>query len=97
MGSLRNFYFIKYCKDFWKGTAKVGRRCRLQTTHREQKRVYYSVLQKLFFLSLTPKNYCRKLGFEGNMKWNSFLHYAALHEKMKLLPYALVFSRCFHA
>lgn len=93
MGSLRNFYYIKYCKDFWKGTAKVGRRCRLQTTRREWRRVYYSVLQELF--SLPSKNYCRKLGLEGNTKWNSFLHYAALHE-MKLLPYALVLNRCFH-
>lgn len=34
MGSLRNFYCIKYCNDSWEGTAKVDRRCRLQTSHR---------------------------------------------------------------
>lgn len=88
MGSLRNFYCIKYCNDSWEGTAKVGRRCRLQTTHREQRGVYYSVLQELFFLS--PKDYCRKVGFEGNMKWNSFLHNTTLHAQMKPLPYTLV-------
>lgn len=88
MGSLTNFYH-QVLQVFLERYRKS--RQKMQITNRSQNiGEFITESYKSSSPSLTPKHYCRELGFQGNVKRNSFVPYTALHKEMQSLPCALV-------